>query len=154
MLNNLGVLLVAEHMTSRVAESRFNGMQVPIEALLEYWSGLPEEHHTALFQLREEDFAAELDAHLKYQLRICRDCRGNVYRAYRELKASKAGVPGTELEICEGHSLGLSDGVVSLHGVGSSGFFERAEEVEDCKVLFIVLQLKDVASYKLKVISL
>ncbi|KAK9916230.1 hypothetical protein WJX75_000260 [Coccomyxa subellipsoidea] len=106
---------------------------VPIEALLEYWSGLPEEHRTALFQLREEDFAAELDAHLKYQLRICRDCRGNVYRAYRELKASKAGVPGTELEICEGHSLGLLDGVVSLHGLGSSGFFERAEEVEDCK---------------------
>ena len=50
---------------------------------MEYWCGLPEEHHGALFQLREEDFAAELDAHLKYQLRICRDCRGNVYRAYR-----------------------------------------------------------------------
>ena len=57
--------------------------QVPVEALMEYWCGLPEEHHAALFQLREEDFAAELDAHLKYQLRICRDCRGNVYRAYR-----------------------------------------------------------------------
>ncbi|BDA40853.1 hypothetical protein COCOBI_01-5070 [Coccomyxa sp. Obi] len=106
---------------------------VPIEALLEYWSGLPEEHRTALFQLREEDFAAELDAHLKYQLRICRDCRGNVYRAYRELKASKAGVPGTELDVCEGHSLGMSEGIVSLHGIGSSAFFERAEEVEDCK---------------------
>ena len=50
---------------------------------MEYWQGLPEEHRHALFQLREEDFAAELDAHLKYQLRICRDCRGNVYRAYR-----------------------------------------------------------------------
>ena len=57
--------------------------QVPVEALMEYWQGLPEEHRAALFQLREEDFAAELDAHLKYQLRICRDCRGNVYRAYR-----------------------------------------------------------------------
>ena len=50
---------------------------------MEYWAGLPEEHHTALFQLRDEDFAAELDAHLKYQLRICKDCRGNVTRAFR-----------------------------------------------------------------------
>ena len=50
---------------------------------MEYWTGLPEEHHTALFQLRDEDFAAELDAHLKYQLRICKDCRGNVTRAFR-----------------------------------------------------------------------
>ena len=115
---------------------RLTCAQVPIEALLEYWSGLPEEHRTALFQLREEDFAAELDAHLKYQLRICRDCRGNVYRAYRELKASKAGVPGTELEVCEEHSLGMSEGIVSLHGVGTYSFFERAEEVEDCKVAF------------------
>jgi hypothetical protein len=100
---------------------------------MEYWVGLPDEHKTALFQLREEDFAAELDAHLKYQLRICRDCRGNVYRAYRELKA-KSGTPGTELDICEEHSLGITDGVVILHGAGGPPFFERAEEVEDCKV--------------------
>jgi hypothetical protein len=45
---------------------------------VEYWQGLPGEHRAALFRLREEDFVAELDAHLKYQLRICRDCRGNV----------------------------------------------------------------------------
>lgn len=109
-------------------------MQVPIEALMEYWGGLPDEHRTALFQLREEDFAAELDAHLKYQLRICRDCRGNVYRAYRELKPSKAGALGTELDVCEGHALSLADGIVSLHGNGNTIFFERAEEVEDCKV--------------------
>lgn len=57
--------------------------QVPVEALIEYWTNLPEEHRTALFQLRDEDFAAELDAHLKYQLRICKDCRGNVTRAFR-----------------------------------------------------------------------
>ena len=50
---------------------------------MEYWTNLPEEHRTALFQLRDEDFAAELDAHLKYQLRICKDCRGNVTRAFR-----------------------------------------------------------------------
>jgi hypothetical protein len=48
------------------------------QALVEYWQGLPGEHRAALFRLREEDFVAELDAHLKYQLRICRDCRGNV----------------------------------------------------------------------------
>lgn len=49
-----------------------------LQALVEYWESLPEEHRGALFRLREEDFVAELDAHLKYQLRICRDCRGNV----------------------------------------------------------------------------
>ena len=57
--------------------------QVPVEALIEYWTNLPDEHRTALFQLRDEDFAAELDAQLKYQLRICKDCRGNVTRAFR-----------------------------------------------------------------------
>lgn len=56
---------------------------MPVEALLEYFKELPEEHRSALLTLREEDFAAELDAHLKYQLRICRDCRSNVTRAYR-----------------------------------------------------------------------
>ena len=69
-------------------------VQVPVEALLEYWQGLPEEHRSALFQLREEDFAAELDAHLKYQLRICRDCRGNVYRAYRQAQRCPAVLSG------------------------------------------------------------
>ena len=58
-------------------------LQVPVEALIEYWTNLPDEHRTALFQLRDEDFAAELDAQLKYQLRICKDCRGNVTRAFR-----------------------------------------------------------------------
>lgn len=61
----------------------YGTLQVPVEALMEYWTNLPEEHRTALFQLRDEDFAAELDAHLKYQLRICKDCRGNVTRAFR-----------------------------------------------------------------------
>lgn len=56
---------------------------VPIEALIDYFSELPEEHRTALLTLREEDFAAELDAHMKYQLKICRDCRCNVMRSYR-----------------------------------------------------------------------
>ena len=58
---------------------------MPVEALLEYFKELPEDHRAALLTLREEDFAAELDAHLKYQLRICRDCRSNVTRAYRYL---------------------------------------------------------------------
>ena len=64
-------------------DDSYGTLQVPVEALMEYWTNLPEEHRTALFQLRDEDFAAELDAHLKYQLRICKDCRGNVTRAFR-----------------------------------------------------------------------
>ena len=43
-------------------------------------------------------------------------------------------MPGAELPICEGHSLSLADGAVVLGGVGTSEFFERAEEVEDYKV--------------------
>ena len=52
----------------------------------------------------------------------------------RELKA-RGGEPGTELEICEGHSLELADGAVILNGDGTSAFFEHAEEVEDYKVV-------------------
>lgn len=112
---------------------------VPIEAIAEYWHGLPEDHQTALFRLREEDFCAELDAHLKYQLRICRDCRGNVLRAFKELKPLKKGAgPGepAQLEVCEGHRLSVAEGLVSVEGTGNATtFFERAEEVEEQKVL-------------------
>lgn len=110
---------------------------VPIEAIAEYWHGLPEDHQTALFRLREEDFCAELDAHLKYQLRICRDCRGNVLRAFKELKPLKKGAgPGepAQLEVCEGHRLSVAEGLVSVEGTGNATtFFERAEEVEEQK---------------------
>ena len=32
---------------------------------------MPEEHKDTLFSMREEDFVAELDAHMKYQLKVC-----------------------------------------------------------------------------------
>ena len=46
----------------------------------EYWNNFPPEHCETLFSMREEDFVAELDAHMKYRLKICKDCRGNVMR--------------------------------------------------------------------------
>ena len=57
-----------------------------------------------------------------------------VHCARRELRASKAGAPGEEMEICEGHNLSIADGVVTLLGEGDPFFFERAEEVEEFKV--------------------
>lgn len=36
--------------------------------------------------------------------------------------------------MCGGHRLACADGLVCLEGPGSAAFFERAEEVEDCKV--------------------
>ena len=113
---------------------------MPYEAIAEYWHGLPEDHRTALFRLREEDFCAELDAHLKYQLRVCRDCRGNVLKSFKELKpaAKRAGStePAERLEVCEGHHLTIADGLVSVdcEEETPANFFLLAEEVEDGKV--------------------
>ena len=109
---------------------------VPVEALLEYWTNLPDEHRSTLFSMREEDFVAELDAHMKYHLKICRDCRSNVVRAYKDLKplAKDKASAEEQLELCAEHVLSVADGCVSVHGVGSAEFFERAEEVEDFKV--------------------
>ena len=53
--------------------------------------------------------------------------------ARRDLRA-KAGAPGEDMEICDGHNLSIADGVVMLLGEGDPAFFERAEEVEDFKV--------------------
>ena len=41
-----------------------------LQALTEYWNNLPAEHKDTLFSMREEDFVAELDAHMKYQLKV------------------------------------------------------------------------------------
>ena len=114
---------------------------VPVEALLEYWTNLPDEHRSTLFSMREEDFVAELDAHMKYHLKICRDCRSNVVRAYKDLKpAAKDKAPAEEqLELCPEHLLSVADGCVSVKGVGSAEFFERAEEVEDFKVRHLLI---------------
>lgn len=106
---------------------------VPCEALAEYWSNLPEEHRSALFCLADEDFVADLDAHLKYQLKICRDCRSNVMRAFKDLKSGKGGAE-PELNICKEHMLKVGEGVVSVEGPGGALFFEKAEEVEENKV--------------------
>ncbi|KAK9805979.1 hypothetical protein WJX73_010583 [Symbiochloris irregularis] len=111
---------------------------IPADAIAEYWAGLPDDHRSALFRLREEDFCAELDAHLKYHLRICRDCRGNVLRAFKDLKpVAKKGadaVEATPLEVCEGHCLRVEAGMVCVDSTGSAAaFFDRAEEVEESK---------------------
>ena len=56
---------------------------IPEAALLSYFEELSPEQRHALVRLREEDFTSELDGALKYELRICRDCRGNVVQAYK-----------------------------------------------------------------------
>ena len=131
--------------------------------------------------MREEDFVAELDAHMKYQLKvpvrplqlsnhisiwswvqlqqtmyvirsfvsnshatmtvlaqICKDCRCNVMRAYKDLKPCardlKAGEQPSTLEICPGHRLSVVEGLVCIDGKATTEFFEQAEEVEDCNV--------------------
>ncbi|GMH40020.1 hypothetical protein BSKO_07924 [Bryopsis sp. KO-2023] len=106
---------------------------VPCEALAEYWSNLPDEHRSALFCLTDEDFVADLDAHLKYQLKICRDCRSNVMRAFKDLKSGKDGGE-PEMAICKDHVLKVGEGIVSVAGTGGPLFFEKAEEVEENKV--------------------
>lgn len=58
-----------------------------------------------------------------------------VFREWRALR-SRPGGPAEEaggLAVCDGHRLSVADGAVRLEGPGSAAFFERAEEVEDCK---------------------
>ncbi|KAK9810021.1 hypothetical protein WJX72_003525 [[Myrmecia] bisecta] len=121
---------------------------VPYEALTEYWASLPPEHRSTLFSMRDEDFVSELDAHMKYHLKICKDCRCNVMRAFKELKPLRSDPghnkdvkgdlrEGLSLEVCEGHRLTIMDGLVCVDGeaAGAAAFFERAEEVEECKAV-------------------
>ena len=54
------------------------------------------------------------------------------------------------MEICEGHSLSIADGVVTLLGEGDPSFFERAEEVEEFKV-HLYSPCEDLLSEKLRV---
>lgn len=108
---------------------------------MEYWRNLPSDHRSTLFSMREEDFVAELDAQLKYHLRICRDCRSNVLRALKELKPGRSeggsAVKGSALPLCSGHGLRLSDGMVVVERVKAAhqtAFFERAIELSDGQV--------------------
>ena len=56
-----------------------------------------------------------------------------VFREWRALRPRPCGM-GEVLDVCSGHRLACADGMVCLEGLGSAAFFERAEEVEDCKV--------------------
>lgn len=71
-------------------------------------------------------------------VQICKDCRCNVMRAYKDLKPCardlKAGEQPSSLEICSGHSLSVVEGLVCVDGKATTEFFEQAEEVEDCNV--------------------
>jgi len=71
-------------------------------------------------------------------LQICKDCRCNVMRAYKDLKPcardQKAGEQPVTLEICAGHSLSVVEGLVCVDGKATTEFFEQAEEVEECNV--------------------
>lgn len=71
-------------------------------------------------------------------LQICKDCRCNVMRAYKDLKPcardQKSGEQPLALEICTGHKLTVNDGLVCVDGKATTEFFEQAEEVEDCNV--------------------
>lgn len=62
---------------------------VPRATLLDYWDSLPDDHRRALFSMREEDFVAELDGHMRYHLKICRDCRLNVMRSFRDVRGGE-----------------------------------------------------------------
>lgn len=79
-----------------------------------------------------------LHSHLTGVLQICKDCRCNVMRAYKDLKPcardQKAGEQPLCLDICSGHKLTVNDGLVCVDGKATTEFFEQAEEVEDCNV--------------------
>ena len=71
-------------------------------------------------------------------MQICKDCRCNVMRAYKDLKPGakeqKAGDLSSTLEICPGHSLSVVDGLVCVDGKTTTKFFKQAEKVEECNV--------------------
>jgi hypothetical protein len=67
---------------------------VDTKYLVEYWSNLSQEQRNMLINMPEEDFISHLDYHLKFILRICRQCRVNVMREFRLLKPGNAGIGG------------------------------------------------------------
>lgn len=76
---------------------------------------------------------ADLDAHLKYQLKICRDCRSNVMRAFKDKKNSKHD--DEPFQICDDHFLTIQGGAVQVEGPVGPELFEKAEEIEENKVV-------------------
>eukprot|EP01025_Chloroclados_australasicus_P027100 TRINITY_DN2690_c1_g1_i13.p1 TRINITY_DN2690_c1_g1~~TRINITY_DN2690_c1_g1_i13.p1 ORF type:complete len:1107 (+),score=178.20 TRINITY_DN2690_c1_g1_i13:324-3644(+) len=123
---------------------------VEFEELFGYWYNLDEEAMYSFFRMNEEDFVAQVDVHLKYQLKICKDCRGNVLQQFKELKKNclKAKNPLKHaLELCEGHKLVVhsdesgrqsssvlgSKLVVEVVGSGDENFWQKATDVEESK---------------------
>ncbi len=131
---------------------------VSLDELLNYWDVLPAARRDALLTLEEETFLGELDVSMKLQLRICKECRSNVTRAFKELKpgrdataaaaatagaagaagqppaAAGAPAPPAGLFLCDAHELRAGEGRVRVDGPGDVAFFERAEEVQEQKV--------------------
>lgn len=105
---------------------------IPVEALMEYWLNIPQMHRDSLFSMSEEDFVAELDAHMKYQLKICKECRSNVMKAFKELKPGRDGSQPF-LDLFDSHELKIMEGLVVVDGPGSLAFFEKAEEIQEHK---------------------
>ncbi|KXZ47627.1 hypothetical protein GPECTOR_34g786 [Gonium pectorale] len=107
------------------------------DELLAYWSTLPGPRREALMTLDEETFLGELDVSMKLQLRICKECRSNVTRAFKELKPGRdaSGQPSAVagLLLCEGHELRAGEGRVRVEGPGEACLFEKAEEVQEQK---------------------
>ncbi|GFR44722.1 hypothetical protein Agub_g6046, partial [Astrephomene gubernaculifera] len=105
--------------------------------LLAYWSTLPGPRREALMTLDEDTFLGELDVSMKLQLRICKECRSNVTRAFKELKPGRdaSGQPSavSGLVLCEGHELRAGEGRVRVEGPGEACLFEKAEEVQEQK---------------------
>lgn len=66
----------------------------------EYWGNLPEEHKETLFGLHDEDFVAELDAHMRYHLKICKDCRGNVMKGEKLQLLACTALAKVPVQIC------------------------------------------------------
>jgi hypothetical protein len=108
------------------------------DELLAYWGTLPAPRRDQLMTLDEETFLGELDVSMKLQLRICKECRSNVTRAFKELKPGRdaAGQANTAsgLLLCEGHELRANEGRVRVEGPGEACLFEKAEEVQEQKV--------------------
>lgn len=67
---------------------------VDTKYLVEYWSSLGPEQRRNVITMREEEFTSSLDGHLKFSLKVCRQCRVNVLREFKHLKPGKAGIDG------------------------------------------------------------
>lgn len=56
-------------------------------------------------------------------------------RAFKDLKLSRD--EASSLEVCEGTQFFVENGMVCVEGQYVGAFFERAEDVEECKVEWV-----------------